>query len=273
MWRAVFVASVGLLLTGCTENHQTCQFGLSAPLPGLLNPQTGVCEFHGGGGQGQDPCIGVGRQVPGDQIDWAMCGSTCNQFDEAECIAAPGCRASYIGTCTAEDNCDNDTYSFHECWSTAPSGPVSGSCEGLGAHECSRHHSCVARHSALEGTGCGAGNDCAPEFRRAIGAFDHCAAEPGPQGCYGDHECSDGTRCNAAELCLPPPGCEPGAGCGGACYGYCVPAGSGGRVGTCDEAMCDAPTPMCPDGTVPGVADGCYTGFCIPKASCGLDPS
>ncbi len=26
---------------------------------------------------------------------------------------------------------------------------------------------------------------------------------------------------------------------------------------------------MCPSGTVPGIEDGCFTGFCIPKTQCG----
>jgi hypothetical protein len=45
--------------------------------------------------------------------------------------------------------------------------------------------------------------------------------------------------------------------------------------GACDGLItCRAQPPACPSGTVPGVASGCYSGYCIPKTACGgpLDP-
>ncbi|MBX3247215.1 MAG: hypothetical protein KF901_08545 [Myxococcales bacterium] len=41
------------------------------------------------------------------------------------------------------------------------------------------------------------------------------------RGCYSDADCGDGARCNAAEVCLAPPGCEPGLPCPDVCYGTC----------------------------------------------------
>lgn len=39
--------------------------------------------------------------------------------------------------------------------------------------------------------------------------------------------------------------------------------------GNCyDEVLCDGPTPECPPDTLPGIKDGCYTGFCIPIDQC-----
>jgi hypothetical protein len=40
-------------------------------------------------------------------------------------------------------------------------------------------------------------------------------------GCYGDQDCPPGTTCNAAEICLAPPGCKPGLPCPAVCYGWC----------------------------------------------------
>lgn len=39
--------------------------------------------------------------------------------------------------------------------------------------------------------------------------------------CQSDLECVSGAHCNAAEICLPPPGCEPGSPCLTVCSGYC----------------------------------------------------
>ncbi|MCP4036793.1 MAG: hypothetical protein GY733_07645 [bacterium] len=66
----------------------------------------------------------------------------------------------------------------------------------------------------------------------ACGVQDaHCKGIPvaheGECGvCYGDQDCGRGTHCNAADVCLPPPGCDrSGAACPAVCTGHCV-AGS-----------------------------------------------
>jgi hypothetical protein len=48
--------------------------------------------------------------------------------------------------------------------------------------------------------------------------------EPARARCLSDADCASGTRCNAHELCLPPPGCEPGDPCPTVCSGYCEAA-------------------------------------------------
>ena len=59
-------------------------------------------------------------------------------------------------------------------------------------------------------------------------------AEPARPRCVSDDECSPGTRCNAAEVCLPLPECEPGDPCPAVCSGYCSSA-------TCQsDADCNA---------------------------------
>lgn len=83
------------------------------------------------------------------------------------------------------------------------------------------------------------------------------------QGCYSDAECPDDSFCNAADICLPPPGCEPGQACPAVCYGYCE------EERRCDdgsEVMCDMVPPVCEDGLVQAVQDGCYA--CVKPDTC-----
>jgi hypothetical protein len=58
--------------------------------------------------------------------------------------------------------------------------------------------------------------------------------------------------------------------------GTCVPCGDAGCLpepGNCyEEALCDVTAPTCPAGTLPGVFEGCYSGFCIPEALCPDEP-
>jgi hypothetical protein len=47
----------------------------------------------------------------------------------------------------------------------------------------------------------------------------------------------------------------------------CVPEQA--HAGTCAGATtCDIAAPRCPVGTTPGIANGCYTGVCIPTTYC-----
>lgn len=212
------------------------------PLNGLLNPYSGQCEYFGGGGGGS--CGDYGgyddrEAEPAAQQDWGQCISQCTGLDESSCQAAPGCRRAYVGDCSEGALCESVTYTFAECWQGAPSGPVRGeACEGLDAYECSRHDDCAAYHFPAGGCTIDPAGECSPfegdapggatEPALLIGNFERCGAEPAaPQGCYGSEECPSGSVCNAAEVCLPPPGCnsDPSTGCPAVCYGYCVPDG------------------------------------------------
>ncbi|MGC4065268.1 MAG: hypothetical protein QM784_11595 [Polyangiaceae bacterium] len=42
--------------------------------------------------------------------------------------------------------------------------------------------------------------------------------------CLSNADCAKGERCNAADVCLPPPGCRRGEVCPAVCSGYCVSA-------------------------------------------------
>jgi hypothetical protein len=53
----------------------------------------------------------------------------------------------------------------------------------------------------------------------------------------------------------------------GPCQVQCVPVDH--DPGQCyGSVTCTSPPPLCPASTTPGVANGCYTGYCIPIAAC-----
>jgi hypothetical protein len=236
----------------------------------LRDPSTGQCQSFGGGGGGggcDDRC-GPCDDAPENDAEraplptWGICGSACEGLDEQTCLATSGCRAAYLDDCAGGDCAALATYVA--CWSTDQTGPVQGGgCGALDAHECSRHDDCSAVHSnAKQGAW--------PVDE--IGLFSYCLDEAA--GCYSDADCAPDERCNAAEVCMPPPGCgsaesEP---CDAVCYGTCVPDDVP-DIGECyGELLCEAVGPDCPDGTTPGIEDGCYTGYCIPLDDCEVAP-
>jgi hypothetical protein len=189
------------------------------PAPtGLLNPDTGQCEFFGNPfpppfpcDSECGPCVGGAEQPPDavPQPSWGFCESFCTGLDEATCLDTSGCRAGYV-----DGGDDPDVFS--DCWMTDQGGPIQGDCTGLDAYSCSLHDDCKAIHT----------NACDPNGDKLVpaclGAFSQCQNETG--------------------------GVDPGN-----CF---------------DEVLCDGPTPECPPNTLPGVKDGCYTGFCIPLDQC-----
>jgi hypothetical protein len=241
--------------------------GAAEPAIGQRNPDTGQCEFFGGGGPYPcdgtcGPCAETGAYDQAAQPSWGYCESQCTGLDEASCLTAPGCRGIYLDTCNGADCPDARQYA--ECWSTDQTGPIQGgSCDGLDAFSCSQHDDCIAVHISSCDYAGGAGladPGCVPQ------SFEYCSSEPG--GCYGDSDCGPGSHCNADEVCLPPPGCT-GLECDAACYGTCVP----GPRGDCNgEVLCDSLPPECPADTAPGIANGCWTGECIPLDQCQTPP-
>jgi hypothetical protein len=225
---AVVVAVASWGAGGCNlyfDDDDPCLFGggdsgyvdgAAEPAVGLRNPQTGQCEFLGGGG-GTPPCDDACGPCPVSEPDpaplpsWGFCESECTGLGESACPATPGCRGAYLVPGELDPG-----PRFYECWSVDMTGPVQGGgCEGLDAWACSVHDDCIAIHFA------GASGEAPVPV--GIGDFEACAAEP--VGCYSDNDCAAGTRCNAAEVCLPPPDCEPGGACEPVCYGFCVPDG------------------------------------------------
>ena len=88
---------------------------------------------------------------------------------------------------------------------------------------------------------CATREDCNPNYS---------ALEVVPGGPNGEGDWSNTTQfegCTADTATAP-----------GSCYG---------------EALCDGLMPDCPDGTLPGIADSCWTGYCIPLEACEPAPS
>jgi hypothetical protein len=53
----------------------------------------------------------------------------------------------------------------------------------------------------------------------------------------------------------------------GSCTATCVPISN--DPGECTGAItCTTPPPQCPANSTAGIANGCYTGYCIPNADC-----
>lgn len=243
MKRLLVVALATLTVPGCAlffDDGDDCSYGGGAAEPaidpGLRNPETGRCEYFGGGGG--DVCGDYGGpsadQEPGLGAlpDWGLCQSECTGLDEQSCQDAAGCRAAYVSDCPANADCDGVTYAFFECWQVSQSGPIQGTCDGLDAWECSRHDDCVAQHFA--GTDCEDAAGDQPTIPcegrvdpDAIGRFERCAAEqPREITCYA-------------------------------------------------EVLCDSLPPECPANAVPGIQGGCWSGTCVladqceQPASCG----
>lgn len=165
------------------------------PLPGIRNPYSGQCEFHGGGGGGTcNPACGPCEPTPADPApggalpSWGFCESYCSGLDQLTCLATPGCRGAYL-----------DSGVYFECWAVDMTGPIQGGgCEGLDAWSCSVHDDCIAVHASTCPIADPSGGG---DIACGAGQFVACAAEPGgtdPGTCFGDVFCES-----------EPPGCPP----------------------------------------------------------------
>ena len=227
--------------------------------------------------------------------NWAQCYSSCDGLDERSCIAQGGCQAAYdeFGPYADAPGVQN----FKGCWATAPQYTAPAvSCWDLGAEDCSQREDCSPYFTSY-----GAPNELvAPEFAR-------CAPEPTTSGCAAV-DCGPGSHCEeqcypcdgqngqpcdsaCAPMCVPDSyscaavDCGPGYTCveqcntmdptaggmlpPGECYPTCVPTTTGDPGACTGPVNCLTGEPACPTGTVAGILDGCWTGYCIPEAACG----
>lgn len=300
--------AVLVLLSGCDlyfngDDEPPCAGdGYGAyPEQQIRNPQTGQCESYGGWGGCYDSCgpcpeyAALSIALP----DWGSCYSQCESLDEHACISTPGCLAAYDEYAPEADA--PSSASFKGCWATAPSGPVQGGgCWNLDAQECSRHDDCSMFYTSY-------GKDT-PTPALVAPSFSRCAPEPTANGC-STVDCGPGSHCEeqcyacdgqtgpcdpvCQPMCVPDGAscaavdCAPGyecvevcdqmdpttTNCGvfpGQCYPTCVPVNGGGDPGECTGPVnCFANPPACPANTVPGIRNGCWTGYCIPENDCG----
>lgn len=290
------LAVVLVLLAGCNlywsggDKPPVCNGGgYTAPEepvgPDLRDPNTGMCQTFGGdggGGWGCDPACGpcpLAEALP-PPPDWAVCNGMCDGLDEQSCLATTGCRAAYL-----DDTSGGSMTKFLGCWGTAPSGPIEGGgCTGLDAQACSEHDDCSAVYTTVYADAGLVGD--------ATQLFEQCIAEPG--NACDSTTCPAGAHCETqCHPCDTPPGdcmdacspvcvpddvcatvdCGPGYSCveqctNGMCSGQCV--ATQGDPGSCTgDVTCGAAPPACPPGATPGIANGCYTGYCLPLSDCG----
>ena len=168
---------------------------------------------------------------------------TCESFGGGTCD--PDC-----GPCPAEDLA---------ALQPIPSWPQCGStCETLGESECAANAECRVVKDAR----CMIGEDCITDF---MGCFP-IDLVPQPVDCF---KAFDGWECSRSSSCTALH--DRGTGCtGDQCarsFALCVPEGS--SPGNChDPVTCRALPPACPSGKTPGIANGCFTGACIPLGLC-----
>jgi hypothetical protein len=183
------LAVIAVLLCGCDlyfgggGDDAPCAYGNGgAAEPAyyeVRDPQTGVCQGHGGGGGGwcEDrcgPCPGpaatdAGGAGVGAIADWGSCYSQCSGLDQQACYATSGCYAAFL-----DDANTDGPPEFWGCWQTAPSGPIQGQCANLDAYSCSRHDDCIAIYSGVVD-----GMDSPYPGTK----FASCAAESDEQAC------------------------------------------------------------------------------------------
>ncbi|MCP4445755.1 MAG: hypothetical protein GY811_10500 [Myxococcales bacterium] len=216
-----------LLAAGCYY-EDTCALSggdtLEAdPGPGQRNPYSGQCDyFGGGGGGGSGSSCGDygGPDYPAPQAEdraptpeWGMCNGFCESLSLDDCVQVEECRASYVGGCPPDADCDETVVpEFNQCWAITPGGGYSeDGCRAYEAEECARHNECSAVHWNVGDAG--------------YGDFAYCIDESGgdsdPGSCVGDAlcemlppECPDGTTPGIRDNCFT---------------GYCIP------LGDCEE--------------------------------------
>ena len=246
--------AVLVLLSGCDlywnngdddcEYYATAGAELSQPANQLRNPETGDCEyFGGGGGYCNDPCAPCAAEdqgAPRPDPDWAQCYGQCNGLTESSCISTSGCQATYDSTITAGNASPTNTFSG--CVGTAPSGPIStGSCTNLTSSQCNQHDNCAAYYLPNGGN------------------FDRCAPESGGSACT-NVDCGPGYHCE--DQCKDT--CGPGGDCGPQCGSMCVPDGN-----VCDNVDCGAGYSCVETCTTPTPThNGQCFASCQPTTSC-----
>jgi hypothetical protein len=289
----------GLLLTGCSlyfggdDQPPPCEgdyAGPNIPAQLLRDPQTGQCETWS---YGCDPsyqcgCAPIEEPAPA----WPMCGGTCDSLGEVDCVNTAGCHADYTGTaCPPNADCTGLVgITFWTCSGIEQPPAEGGDCWSLGADACLEHDDCATTYTpGTDGTATSF-NQCIPEPAN-VGACSAVTCAPGthcetqcahcndptkacPQycvaECVADSDCST-VLCGPNQVCeevCSGPVCDPPGPCPQTCQPTCVAAST--DPGQCTGTItCNGAPPKCPQNTTAGIANGCWTGYCIPNAACG----
>jgi Cys-rich repeat protein len=204
-------------------------------------PPTGAIE--GGSCQGldaqtcseHDDCVSNYAYDPSGNTRYETCAPENQQY----CLADSDCGSG--------QRCDTSVCNQPNCPPDADCGSV---CEGV----------CVP-DAACSNVDCGMGYHC-EETCYPCDTTDGSMCDP-----YCSPSCVPDQTCASVD-------CGPGYECAmecssGTCYPACIPV-NGGGPGDCNGTVtCNSAPPTCPANTTPGVANGCYTGYCIPLNQCG----
>ena len=248
----------GLFVTGCTlyfggdDQPPPCEGDIAAPnIPAqeLRDPQTGQCEAYGYGCDPTNTCGCTPIEVP--PSPWPSCGTACDGLDESDCLATPYCHAEYTGTqCPPNADCTGLVgITFWTCGSVEQPSAEGGDCWGLSPDGCQQHDDCATTYQqASDGTS----------------SFNQCIPEPGVVS-QCTLPCAYGTHCEiTCSQCS-----DPSMPCPQYCTESCVPDPTPGPGDCKGQITCNSAPPTCPQNTTPGIANGCWTGYCIPLAACG----
>lgn len=257
---------LGALLAGCglftgDDNQHTCPVynagpGGEPPAQGFRDPSSGQCVYEDTGGGGYDcsdpdcPCaepegipdiVHPKEPVQPDggtsiSVQGGECYGPCSGLGEQACLADSSCHAAYLDA--------GGGAQFWSCWDIEPDAPSFEPCAGLDAFTCSTDPQCSSTYTEDSNgntsfltctTNAGSGCDCGSGFS----CVDECPAEACP---VNDSGCG---------ICTP----------------TCVPNNDPGQC--TGSVLCNMAPPACPAGTTAGIANNCYTGYCIPNANCG----
>jgi len=164
---------------------------------------------------------------------------TCQSFGSG-CL--PEC-----GPCPALDLVPTPSWGF--CGSA---------CDSLSEDACSKDASC----RVVKDAACAVSGTCATTY---LGCFPTDQFTDPALSCFA---AQDGSTCSRSAGCTayhrPAGTTDPTA---SRTFAMCAPEGQ--APGNCYSAVvCNRPAPVCPAQTTPGVANGCYTGGCIPLDVC-----
>ncbi len=184
-------------------------------------------------------------------------GWECSAIED--CLPPPGC-----GDSNGDGNMDSDEAACPPvCYGRCE--PAQNGCELV---DCAEGYHCELQCSPCDETdpsGGGGGDGDAPEPPPGCDAA--CEVTCVPDETFGCEAilCAPGTHC---ETVCADSACPPGEACPLMCWSDCV--SDVPDPGTCDgEVWCDALPPSCPVGTVAGISNGCWSGYCIPEGDCG----